>query len=41
MRYVWIGRNGKVQVFSVREVADLWVLAYGGQLVEEAVVAVV
>jgi hypothetical protein len=31
MRYVWIGRNGGIQVFSVEAVARLWEQAYGGK----------
>lgn len=33
MRYVWIGRNGQVQAFTVEAVARLWEVAYGGRVV--------
>jgi hypothetical protein len=32
MRFVWIGRNGGIRVFSVEAMADLWVQAYGGKV---------
>ncbi len=40
MRYVWIGQNGKVQAFTVKAVADLWVTAYGGKVVRTFAVEV-
>jgi hypothetical protein len=40
MRYVWIGRNGGIQVFSVEAVARLWEQAYGGKVVRTFAVEV-